>query len=110
MKDHQDVCEALKDLNLSHCVDLGGALGLSHNTCRKFSNVGDLVASWLRREDNVLRKSGEPSWNKLADVLEKIGQTGISRDITCRYLAAEYSVVQIDAGKVYAWQYSIEQN
>ena len=102
MKDHQDVCEALKDLNLSHYVQLGGALGLSYNTYRKFSNVGDLVASWLRREDDVLRKSGEPTWSKLADALDKIGQTGISQDITCRYHAAECSVVQIDAGKLYA--------
>lgn len=87
MNDHQDICEALKDLDVTHLVDLGGVLGLSRNTCRKISIVGDLVASWLRREDNVLQKSGEPTWSRLADALDKIGQRGISQDITCRYAA-----------------------
>lgn len=89
MRDHQDICEALKDLNLSHCVELGGALGLSHNKCKEFSNIGELVASWLRREDDVLKRYGEPTWSKLADALKRIGQTGICQDITYRYHAAE---------------------
>ena len=95
-KDHQDICEVLKDLDLSHLVQLGGALGLSHNTCKKFSDVGDLVASWLRREDHVLSKSGKPTWSKLADALEKIGQTGIAQDVKHRY-ANEVQQVGHDA-------------
>ena len=89
MKDHRDICEALKDLDRSHFTELGGALGLSHSTCGKFSTVDDLVASWLRREDDVLKRSGEPTWSSLADTLQKIGQTGISRDISSRYTAKE---------------------
>lgn len=82
---HHDVCVDLKHLDLPDLVQLGGALGISHNKCKRFSNVGDFVSSWLKREDKVLDQSGEPTWSKLADALEEIGQKGIAQDIRSKH-------------------------
>ena len=43
--------------------------------------LDDVSAAWLNREDQVLEKSGEPTWSRLVDALEKIGQRGIAEDI-----------------------------
>ena len=81
MKHHQDVCNFLEDLEILHLRKLGGALGVSYGKCQKFSDSGGFVASWLRKEDDVLEKSGRPTWSSLVSTLKKIGQTGIANDI-----------------------------
>lgn len=82
---HHDVCIALKHLCPADLVELGGALGLSYTKCIRFEKVGNFVSSWLKREDNVLHQSGEPTWSKLAGALEEIGQTGIAQDIKSKH-------------------------
>ena len=41
----------------------------------------DMVAAWLRREDYVLKMSGEPTWRSLVQALTTVGQGGIAKDI-----------------------------
>lgn len=63
-------------------VDLGGALGLSYPEIMRMNDIlNDVSAAWLNREDLVLEKSGEPTWARLDDALEQIGQLGVAEDI-----------------------------
>ena len=81
---HYDACRSLKDLPPSELRNLGGALGLSYATLTKMADhdlPNKMVAAWLRREDYVLKRSGKPTWNTLANKLEEIGQTGLAEDI-----------------------------
>ncbi len=41
----------------------------------------DMVAAWLRREDNVLKASGNPTWKSLIKALETVGQKGVAEYI-----------------------------
>ena len=42
----------------------------------------EMVAAWLNRQDGVLtRGGGEPTWNRLAEALKRVGQIGIAEDI-----------------------------
>ena len=41
----------------------------------------DMVAAWLRREDYVLKMSGEPTWRSLVQALKTVGQEGTAKDI-----------------------------
>ena len=64
-------------------MNLGGALGLSYPKMKKMEPLcEDMVAAWLNKEDNVSKKSGEPSWESLKEALKKIGQTGLADTIT----------------------------
>ena len=70
------------NLNRDHLIKLGLALGLFYPTLEKMNAFPtEMVVAWLNRQDNVLQESGEPTWRRLADALEKIGQTGIATDI-----------------------------
>ena len=61
---------------------LGVALGLSMARVQRMKDIYfDMVCAWINREDQVLEKSGEPSWKGLVCALKKIGQTGIAEDI-----------------------------
>ena len=61
---------------------MGGALGLAYDVLEKMrSYPDDMVAAWLRKEDYVIRMSGEPTWRTLVDALRKVGQEGTARDI-----------------------------
>ena len=84
---YYDVCRSLKDLPPLELRNLGGALGLSYATLTKMTDrdlPNEMVAAWLRREDYVLKRSGEPTRNTLASKLEEIGQTGLAEDIKSR--------------------------
>ena len=41
----------------------------------------DMLAAWLREEDNVTITSGPPSWSSLVAALEAVGQRGIASNI-----------------------------
>ena len=42
----------------------------------------DMVKAWLRKEDRVKEKSGDPlTWRVLVAALQKIGQNGVADDI-----------------------------
>ncbi len=43
--------------------------------------LDDMTAAWLNKEDDILDKSGEPTWSRLVEALEKIGQKGVAEDI-----------------------------
>ena len=49
----------------------------------KMQNLpGDMVRAWLRKEDNVKEKSGDPlTWSILVAALRNIGQNGVADDI-----------------------------
>lgn len=84
---HYDVCQSLKDLPPSELRNLGGALGLSYMTLAKMIDQdlpNKMVAAWLRRQDYVKKRSGEPTWSTLASKLEEIGQTGLAEDVKSR--------------------------
>ena len=81
---YYDVCRFLKDLPPLELRNLGGALGLSYATLTKMTDHNlqhEMIAAWLRRQDYVLKRSGEPTLNSLASKLEEIGQTGLALDI-----------------------------
>jgi hypothetical protein len=40
-----------------------------------------MVAAWLRKEDNVMSMSGEPTWRTLVEALRKVGLNAMARDI-----------------------------
>ena len=45
----------------------------------------EMVAAWLNRQDGVLtRGGGEPTWNRLAEALKRVGQIGMAKDIRMR--------------------------
>lgn len=83
VRDHFEVCQSLKNVGSPDVHRrLGGALGLLYPTLQKMSSLPDeVVAAWLNREDEVLQKSGEPTWSTLEDALRKIGQNGLAEDV-----------------------------
>ena len=40
----------------------------------------DMVAAWLRCE-GVLKRSGEPTYERLAEALEEMEQNGLAKDV-----------------------------
>ena len=83
VRNHFEVCQSLKNLGSPDVHRrLGGALGLLYPTLQRMSSFPDeMVAAWLNREDEVLQKSGEPTWSTLEDALRKIGQNGLAEDV-----------------------------
>lgn len=80
--DHFEVKTSLKNLDSDKLRDLGGALGLLYPNLKRMNNIlDDMIAAWLNKEDNVLKNSGHPTWRRLVEALEKIGQKGIAEDI-----------------------------
>ena len=45
------------------------------------SFLNDMVFSWLIKNDDVIEKSGEPSWESLSNALEGCGHNGIASKI-----------------------------
>ena len=43
--------------------------------------LSQIVAAWLKKQDNVLGQSGEPTWSILSDKLEEIECSEIAADI-----------------------------
>jgi hypothetical protein len=79
---HFKITQYLQNLDEDHISTLGGALGVSYSTLRKMTKYPDeMVAAWLRSEDNVMSMSGEPTWRTLVEALRKVGQGGIAKDI-----------------------------
>ena len=62
---------------------LGGELGLDVYNLEKMQDLpDDMVKAWLRKENDVQEKCGDPlTWNVLVKKLKKTGQTGIARAI-----------------------------
>ena len=93
---HFDVKTSLKDLDHAKLVDLGGALGLSHPKLKRMGIIlDDMTTAWLNREDDVLSRSGEPTWKKLVDALEETGQRGIAEDIKKKWGKRDQTTMSI---------------
>ena len=41
----------------------------------------EMVAAWLSKEDNVLKRTGQPTWRSLGDALKRTGQADIANKI-----------------------------
>ena len=82
MADHHDVCQELKGLSQEELINLGGALGLSYPRLKKMTPLPEeMVAAWLSKEDNVLKRTRQPTWRSLADALKRNGQADIANNI-----------------------------
>ena len=85
MKDHHSICCYLNDLDNTHLIRLGGALGLLYPELKNMSQgdyfLGDMVHAWLLMKDNVESRSGQPTWESLAKCLDDTGQKGIATTI-----------------------------
>ena len=70
------------DLDDQQIIQVGLALGMSYAKLKRMRSLpGDMVAAWLRREDDVLEVSGVPTWKVLAEALKDNGQTGLAMKI-----------------------------
>ena len=87
MGDLLDIITYLRDLETHQCVSLGVAFGILHPKLSKMTNFpDDVVAAWIRKEDDVLNRC-LPTWRNLAKALEQVNQNGIAdkvkRDHLC---------------------------
>ena len=78
MDDYFAVIRELNILKDGDIVRVGEALGLNYD---RMKDLPDMVASWLREDDNVRRSSGPPTWASLANALEAYGHTRIASRI-----------------------------
>ena len=82
MRDHYEISSYLFDLDNEQIVQVGLALGMNYAKLKRMRSLpGDMVAAWLRREDDVLEVSGVPTWKVLSGALKDTGQTGLAMKI-----------------------------
>ena len=82
MSDLFEITKYLGDMDNEQLINLGGALGLRYTTLGRMKTLpNEMVAAWLRREEGVLKRSGEPTYERLAEALEEMDQTGLAKDI-----------------------------
>ena len=82
MADHHDACQELKGLSQEELTNLGDELGLSYLRLKQLTPLPEeMVAAWLSKEDNVLKRTGQPTWRSLADALKRIGHAYIANKI-----------------------------
>ena len=82
MKDLFDITQYLGDMDNEQLKKLGCALGLYYPTLGRMKTLpDDMVAAWLLCQEDVLERSGEPSYERLAIALEKVGQNGVAKDV-----------------------------
>jgi len=81
-----DITEYLLVLEKAHIYSLGLVLGIRQTKLKALrdsdSFLGDVIAAWLRKEDQVTEK-GHPSWTVLVNALKhtRVGQSGIADKI-----------------------------
>ena len=81
-KDHFDIQRYLKDMDTEQLRQLGLALGLHYPTLKKMDSMpDDLIHAWLLCRESVMSRSGEPTYNSLAKMLDEIGQCGLAQDV-----------------------------
>ena len=86
MKHHFRISRHLKELENDQIIDVGTALGINHAKLKRMRSLpGDMVAAWLRREDDVIEFSGNPTWKALTRALSDNGQTGLATKIQQQY-------------------------
>lgn len=83
-KSHYKITPYLKTIKTEDLVDLGAALGLNRVKLKNTHPnelVGELISSWIRKDNEVLSVSGEPTWRVLAKKLKEVGKNGVAQDI-----------------------------
>ena len=86
VKHHFEVSRYLMDLDNEQIVQVGLALGMNYAKLKRMRSLpDDMVAAWLRREDDVLEVSGVPTWKVLSEALKDTGQTGLAMKIQQKY-------------------------
>ena len=85
-----DITDYLLDLEDIHIYKLGLALGLDQLRLKELKKksdtfLDDVIAGWLRREDDVMKK-GEPTWETLVKALRhpRVSQNGIAHNIATK--------------------------
>ena len=94
VKHHFEVNRYLMDLDNEQIVQLGLALGMNYAKLKRMRSLpGDMVAAWLRREDDVLEVSGVPTWKVLSEALKDTGQTGLAMKIQQKHQHSMYIII-----------------
>ena len=79
MADHSAVTQELRDLSKKDLYGVGKVLGLYFPHLQWMEYLLDeMVAAWLREDDNVRQATGPPTWASLAAALESTGHNGIA--------------------------------
>ena len=89
--DLDNVATELKEFNKPDWREFGLKAGLSYNTLNGIqankTNVDDrfeeCLACWLKRKDKV-DKQGKPSWRRLVEILEELGDRSLADEIRGR--------------------------
>ena len=81
-EDTFEVAEYLHQIGNTEICRLGAALGLDWSSLKKMKDLPeDMVHAWLLRKDDVIKKSGNPTWSSLVVALRKVGHNGIAQTI-----------------------------
>ena len=103
MRHHYEISSCLLDLDNQQIVQVGLALGMNYAKLKRMRSLpGDMVAAWLRREDDVLEVSGLPTWKVLSEALKDTGQTGLAMKIQqkfCRGLSSGHNITFVSEEK-----------
>lgn len=84
IKDHGRVYEYIKKMKDDEIRMLGRELGLEYATLTSLHHPqSQVIAAWLRVEDNVLTTSGPPSWKSLVKALQNVWRPDIADRIDC---------------------------
>ena len=81
---HPAVRKFLKPLSNKELREVGLELGLHWPHLKKMSEdclLDDMLDSWLRADDDVIKTSGHPSWQSLVKALEETGCTGVATSV-----------------------------
>ena len=77
-----DITQYLNDLSNKQLINLDGALSLHFPTLQRMKDLpNEMVAAWLLCQEDVLKTSGEPTYERLAKALGEIGQNGLTKDV-----------------------------
>lgn len=78
-----EVRRYLSQLSNANLMYIGVALGLSYYRLVRMNNShDDMIRAWLNQEDNIITKSGLPTWNSLCVALRKRGHNAIAAKIS----------------------------
>ena len=68
-----------------------------------------MVSDWLKMQDNVMLETGEPTWNSLAEALERIGHEKVAKSIKGMATTADINFVNYIASMMIAIHLSTKQ-
>ena len=73
----------LKHVDNTGIINIGVNLGLDYIRLKNVREdvMNEMISRWLRKDDNVTKTTGRPSWQSLAKALEDEGYTGVADDI-----------------------------